>query len=184
MVKVRINHPRTDPTGWIGAGIMAIFGGIAAFRWKEGRDLFFALLALRDLSGTYLLLSRKMARTRHTSTFVNGLSYVSSAVPLFYLGAESPIAASRFFIVQVLAILGFTLSTVALFELGSAFGISPANRGNVKSGVYRFVRHPMYLGYAIAEAGQIFFSPWNGLIFTVSCSLYVIRSKFENRLRA
>ena len=35
--------------------------------------------------------------------------------------------------------------------LGRSFGLMPANRGVVSSGIYRFVRHPIYAGYLITH---------------------------------
>ena len=41
----------------------------------------------------------------------------------------------------LLVVIGGKLS------LGRSFGLMPANRGVVSSGLYRIVRHPIYLGY-------------------------------------
>jgi protein-S-isoprenylcysteine O-methyltransferase Ste14 len=39
----------------------------------------------------------------------------------------------------------------------------PANRGVVSSGLYRLVRHPIYMGYLITHAGFLLANPtvWN-----------------------
>ena len=48
-------------------------------------------------------------------------------------------------------------------SLGRSFGLMPANRGVVSTGLYRLVRHPIYMGYLITHAGFVAANPtfWN-----------------------
>ena len=46
-----------------------------------------------------------------------------------------------------LIVTGSAVSLAAKAFLGRSFGMVAANRGVKDSGIYRFVRHPMYLGY-------------------------------------
>jgi protein-S-isoprenylcysteine O-methyltransferase Ste14 len=53
----------------------------------------------------------------------------------------------------VLVIFGACLSFVSLLSMGRWFGVWPALRGLETRGSYRFLRHPMYLAYVIADIG-------------------------------
>jgi protein-S-isoprenylcysteine O-methyltransferase Ste14 len=53
----------------------------------------------------------------------------------------------------VLVTLAAALSLVSLLTMGRLFGVRPALRGLAMKGPYRFVRHPMYLSYILADIG-------------------------------
>jgi protein-S-isoprenylcysteine O-methyltransferase Ste14 len=50
-------------------------------------------------------------------------------------------------------LVGASLSLTSLLSLGKYFGIRPALRGVTDRGLYRLVRHPLYLSYMIADIG-------------------------------
>jgi protein-S-isoprenylcysteine O-methyltransferase Ste14 len=53
----------------------------------------------------------------------------------------------------VLVTLAAAFSLVSLLTMGRRFGVRPALRGLVRNGPYRFVRHPMYFSYILADIG-------------------------------
>src|SRR5512139_1119826 len=53
----------------------------------------------------------------------------------------------------VLVMFAACLSLASLISLGRLFGVFPALRGLAMRGPYRFVRHPMYLAYVLADIG-------------------------------
>jgi protein-S-isoprenylcysteine O-methyltransferase Ste14 len=59
--------------------------------------------------------------------------------------------------------VGLMIVVMGKLSLGRSFGLMPANRGVVCSGLYRFIRHPIYLGYLITHIGFVVANPadWN-----------------------
>ncbi len=72
----------------------------------------------------------------------------------------------------------------AKVSLKRSFGILPANRGVVSRGAYRFVRHPMYLGYFVTDLGFLLtnFSPFNLAVHVVQLSFQVGRILQEEKM--
>ena len=60
-------------------------------------------------------------------------------------------------------------------SLGRSFGLMPANRGVVSSGLYRIVRHPIYMGYLITHVGFLAANPtiWN-IVMLVGADLTLL----------
>ena len=83
-----------------------------------------------------------------------------------------------------LVTLAAALSLVSLLTIGRFFGVRPALRGLVRSGPYRFVRHPMYLSYILADIGYNL-QEWNSvtlLLVLVGWMSLVYRIHAEERL--
>jgi protein-S-isoprenylcysteine O-methyltransferase Ste14 len=75
----------------------------------------------------------------------------------------------------VLQLGGLALCLVALACLGRSFGLVAADRGVRTRGPYRLVRHPVYLGYLLIQAGYVLqaISARNLLVLalTTACNL-------------
>lgn len=165
---------------YFGSLMMIGFGILAFYRWYQTQLLFFLLLVIRDFCAGYFFLKRKPSKEQ-SGLSLSILAYISSAMPLLYFDPSTDIKA-LFALSSLLSILGFLLVTFATLELGSSMGISPARRELVKSGIYRYIKHPMYTGYIISESGLALLNPFNGLLLLLSVSLYFVRAKSENHI--
>ncbi len=177
----QINHFRADSSGWIGSVIMFIFALIAGYRWHTSGLIFFGLLLVRDLAASWFLISRKPSKEKTDLRVIELIAYLSSGFPFIYLNPHHSLPQAGL-LSSILAVIGFAISTLAVFDLGRSFGVSPANRGVVRTGLYRYVRHPMYTGYVISEFGFVLLNPFNYILWVISIALYLYRSILENRV--
>jgi protein-S-isoprenylcysteine O-methyltransferase Ste14 len=82
--------------------------------------------------------------------------------------------------------LGLSVVIAGKLALGRSFGLMPANRGIVSSGIYRIVRHPIYAGYVVTHAAFLaaHLSPLNVLLLVVSDVSLFVRAMYEERTLA
>ena len=83
-----------------------------------------------------------------------------------------------------LEVCGLVFVASAFLYLNRSFGLSPENRGIKTAGVYRLVRHPMYLGYILAEVGYVLdnFSDLNLFVLIASVLFLLLRLSAEEQL--
>ena len=62
-----------------------------------------------------------------------------------------------------LSCAGLAVVIAGKITLGRSFALMPANRGVVSTGLYRIVRHPIYMGYLVTHVAFLVASPslWN-----------------------
>jgi protein-S-isoprenylcysteine O-methyltransferase Ste14 len=88
-------------------------------------------------------------------------------------------------LITTLSIVGPPLVLILLSKLtlGRSFGLVPANRGVVCSGPYRFVRHPIYLGYIITHLAFLVANPlpFNFCLLFAADTALLVRAVYEER---
>ena len=84
----------------------------------------------------------------------------------------------------VMLLVGVCIAIVAKLSLRRSFGVVAANRGVKRSGLYTAVRHPMYLGYLLANSGVLLLNPsvWNAGLLFVWFGMIVARIHAEERI--
>ena len=104
--------------------------------------------------------------------------------PLVRPTALTPIVPDA--VTVAISTVGLLVIIAGKMSLGRSFGLIPANRGIVSSGLYRVVRHPIYLGYLITHIAFLASNPvaWNiSLLVTTDLAL-LLRAICEEKTLA
>jgi len=101
--------------------------------------------------------------------------------PLVQPATTLPLASEMF--TAVFAAIGLLIVIGGKMSLGRSFGLMPANRGIVSTGLYSVVRHPIYLGYLITHVGFVLAHPtlWNLAVLGTSDLALLTRAVCEER---
>ena len=93
-------------------------------------------------------------------------------------------AAADHVIGSILMISGFLLQIAALLALNRSLGLLPAYRGIKSSGLYAWVRHPLYLAYVVTYLGYYLSNPSLGNlgIIVSGTGFLVLRIWYEENL--
>ena len=81
---------------------------------------------------------------------------------------------------------GLLVVIAGKMSLGRSFGLMPANRGIVSTGLYRRVRHPIYAGYLVTHIGFLAANPtiWNATMLVLADLALLMRAKCEEQTLA
>jgi protein-S-isoprenylcysteine O-methyltransferase Ste14 len=93
------------------------------------------------------------------------------------IGLQTPFAAAGLF----LNIIGLTMAVWGVLHLGRSFGVFIVVRKVVVNGAYRWVRHPMYLGFICLLIGLVLanFSGAYFILVPIHISLLLYRARLE-----
>jgi protein-S-isoprenylcysteine O-methyltransferase Ste14 len=100
---------------------------------------------------------------------------------LFRPGSPGPLPD---YVASAIGCAGLAMSIGGTLALRRSFGLMPANRGIVRSGLYRSVRHPIYAGYFVSHLAFVIAFPtlWNALVWMCSDGAQLVRVRYEERL--
>ena len=112
-----------------------------------------------------------------------GWVLVAMAWPVWFTVAQGPGGPTPLpaLLLQFAATLMFGAS---VYSLGSSFAVLPERRAIVTSGVYRWLRHPMYASYLLLDLGFWLANPqpWFGLVWVVEVLLLEARTRWEEQV--
>lgn len=141
----------------------------------------FVCVVASEMLSVFFILVRKggvMAATpRAVAVAFFGTGFALLARPVGQAPVPSLISDS-------LMVAGLALAILSKLYLNRSFGMIAANRGVKVKGPYRFVRHPMYLGYIVDQVGFLLasFSIANLLVYVAAWAFQLLRIGEEEKM--
>jgi protein-S-isoprenylcysteine O-methyltransferase Ste14 len=129
------------------------------------------LVCISEMLGVIFIVIRKSAPIRIGSVAVLS-AFCGTALPLLVRPGGAQLVPA--IVTTALMLFGLALSIASKIYLNRSFGLIAANRGVKTSGPYRFVRHPMYLGYMVTQLGFLIFS-----FSVLTLGIYLIAWSFQ-----
>ena len=169
--------------------IVFIFYGIMTytflFRWLNANDMadiiVSSLLLISEGTVVVFIIIRRSSYQISLKLSDWILAVCGTSAPLLARpGGEAWVPAA---FCGAMMVAGIVLQVSAKLTLRRSFGLIPANRGVKIGGPYRFIRHPMYAGYALTHLFFFLSHPtiWNATIYTAEAIFQIYRLLAEEK---
>lgn len=138
------------------------------------------LLLVGESLVVVLTCMRRPASVVDRRTIVRVVTAVSMTFPLLSKPASTPPLIPEAMAAMLLG-LGLMVVVGGKMSLGCSFGLLPANRGVMERGLYRIVRHPIYLGYLLTHIPFLAAHPsgWNAAVLIAGDAALIVRALYE-----
>ena len=142
------------------------------------------LLLVSETLVVALTLVRRSAAVVDRSWTARTLTVIATFGPP--LVRPGGLAIAPEFLTIAISAVGLMIVVLGKLSLGRSFGLTPANRGVVRTGLYRIVRHPIYLGYLITHVGFVLANPagWNVAVLALADVALLLRAICEEKTLA
>lgn len=132
------------------------------------------------LAATVVVRTPPIGKARGAEPRVSALfgSFLVTAVVLFPRRSLSPAEAC---VSTLLVLVGDSIAAVVLIQLRASFSIMAEARQLTTSGMYRVVRHPLYLAEEVVTIGCVmqFLSVWTAMLVVVQIACQIRRMRNE-----
>jgi protein-S-isoprenylcysteine O-methyltransferase Ste14 len=138
------------------------------------------LIVMKESLDVLFYLTRPSARSFSRSPYAWITALGGTFTPLLLRPSGSD---HDLLVGQLLLCFGITLQFVGMLSLDRSIGIVPANRGSKTSGLYRYIRHPLYLAYIITWVGYLVSNATlhNALVVAAASLFQILRIYDEER---
>ena len=168
-----MNRPveRLSVTNLLLGGLLAFVYGMFAYAHLNGYrgtgDWTYLLFCAAETLAAALFLLRSDAVTVSHLPLDWCLAIGATFAPLLF----APAIQATFPRGSMLVMVGSVIQIAGLLSLNRSFGLVPAKRKIKTSGLYRFVRHPLYASYVLSSTGYVLANTSFGNVVVYICAL-------------
>ena len=143
---------------------------------------YILLLAISECLPVFLILIRREGQMA-MEPYPLIVGFIGTAAPLLVRPSTGGLSLLPDVVAATLVALGLGLNIAAKLALWRSFGLSAANRGVRKGGPYKYVRHPMYLGYFITQVAFLLanLTISNAIKYFVTWAFQILRIREEEK---
>lgn len=145
--------------------------------YRASEQLVFLVFVFSETLQAGFFVFRKTPRTVSTIPFDWMVALGGTFTALFF----RPEGVTLWLGAEVMVILGMMLQIFGLLSLNRSFAIVAAKREIKTTGLYAFVRHPMYASYILIYSGYVLFSfsPLNVFLWCMASAFLFLRIESE-----
>jgi protein-S-isoprenylcysteine O-methyltransferase Ste14 len=163
------------------SGLLVVFATRIGAEFLRTGHITGLLLLVSELLVLVMTITRRRAGTVDRSLYVRLITTVSVVgVPLIR-PTEGALLPDM--VTALVTAGGLVVVIAGKLALGRSFGVLPAHRGLVSSGIYGMLRHPIYAGYLVSHVGFLAAHPSlrNLVLLVVSDFCLILRTGYEER---
>jgi protein-S-isoprenylcysteine O-methyltransferase Ste14 len=163
------------------AGLWLLFAYRHMARYADTWEIALLLFCISESVQAALFLVRRPPVRVSTDPGDWLVAFCGTFGPFLFVPVASGASAT---LGSVMVAAGVTMQILGLLSLNRSFGIVPARRRVKTTGMYRFVRHPLYASYFVLLAGYLIghTSPWNAVVCAFTLTCLIARMWREERL--
>ncbi len=153
---------------------------------ESGAEQWLHWLLAVILTGNAIYALRRSAPAARSFSWAQA-GWVMVAMSWSFLFKIAPLPGGPTPLPALLLQAGATLMFGAsVYALGGSFSVFPERRAIISSGVYRWVRHPMYASYLLLDLGFWLANPqpWFAVVWVGEVLLLEVRSRWEEEVLA
>lgn len=154
--------------------------------WRDPTDLTLLLFMTSEVVTLVIMILAHKASHRDASPFHGAVAVVASFMVPLFIQATDDTAVLPCAVTAIATAAGIVWVIWAKVSLGRSFGILAAARTLRTSGPYRWVRHPIYVGYLITHLAFLAanFTTLNVCVIVLLYQMQIVRAMREEKVLA